>query len=372
METIDNDARDTEIQIVIDKMYPNKEVEYLDTKREIAAIYGENDSAKIMQYEQLVLKVQKLKEEVKTYVCDGAKLQCKYFMGTHIILRVHDKSALLMGVDPIATETDKELKNFEFTPTIEGSSFNCFQIQGQCDVLNAHWEGLAENVLSSNKRVVVITSTLHCARCSEPITIIDNGQEFSDFEGMKNDFLRFDADNAYMFKFLRGGLGIVGSIGLGAKSFGVGVGGGPVGWILGGSGLAIAFKGGVESKKEILDGWKDFKNRKYVSEISKNEKDIEVNWGENFAETFIDQYESKKSKGFEKNVIKGNIKDITKQILTHEKTYDSIRNLEQKFTRTHVLQTIYPDKKWEKMTIDYFKGNTYIVETTEKRLVYPE
>lgn len=31
------------------------------------------------------------------------------------------------------------------------------------------------------------------------------------------------------------------------------------------------------------------------------------------------------------------------------------------------MRTIYPDKKWHDVTIDYFKENTYIIEKTQKR-----
>ena len=88
-------------------------------KREGYYIDERGNSSKLIYLEQLLLKIKKSKEEIKTYVCDGAKLKCKYFTGSYLILRVYDESAMLMGVDPIATDTDKEIINFEFSSTVD-------------------------------------------------------------------------------------------------------------------------------------------------------------------------------------------------------------------------------------------------------------
>ena len=58
---------------------------------------------------------------------------------------------MLMGVDLIATETDKEIVNFEFSSNINVGSmtYSCSKSMSKCDVSNAHCEGLAANVLSS-------------------------------------------------------------------------------------------------------------------------------------------------------------------------------------------------------------------------------
>ncbi len=376
VEIVHEDVRDEKLRMALSNVYGGRDAELLSAKREGYYIDERGGSSKLISLEQLLLKIKKTKEEIKTYVCDGAKLQCKYFMGTHIILRVHDKSVLLMGVDPIATETDKELKNFEFTPTIDGSSYNCFKIQRQCDVLNAFWEGLADNVLSSGKKVVVNTSTLHCARNPEPITIVDNGQEFSDLEGKKNDYLRFHDKNAYIFKRIRGVIEMIENGVLLKVSIGVILSGGPAGWVIGGIGVYFSSKGLMKGAEEVRESEKDFKNRyKYSSEITKT-GDIEVDFFENSIGTTVETFKEKGENNFHKGlggkILKDNFKDLGKQVLKSEKTYDYARELENKYSKTHIIRYIYPDKKWHDTTIDYFKGNTYIVETTEKRLVYPE
>lgn len=380
VEIVHEDVRDEKLRMALSNVYGGRDAELLSAKREGYYIDERGGSSKLISLEQLLLKIKKPKEETKTYVCDGAKLKCKYFIGSYLILRVYDESAMLMRVDPIATETDKEIINFEFSSNVDAGEMNyiCSKSMSKCDVLNAHWEGLADNVLSSGKKVVVNTSTLHCARSPEPITIVDNGQEFSDWEGMKNDLLRLHDKNAYLFKFIKGGLEIEGSKVLGSASVEAIGAGGPIGWIVGGAGLLFAAKMGRDGGKEILEGTKDFINRKYISEISKDEGNIEIDFWGNATKTTVEALKEKGEnnfhKGLGKKILKGNIdvKDLGIQVLTSKKTYDFSRELENKYIGSHIIRTLYPDKRWHDATIDYFKENTYIIEKTQKREVSPE
>lgn len=135
---------------------------------------------------------------------------------------------------------------------------------------------------------------------------------------------------------------------------------------------------GWDGGKEILEGIKDFKNRKYISEISKDEGNIEIDFFgsaiETTVKTFKEKGKSNFHKGLGKKILKSNIdvKDLSIQVLTSKKTYDFSRELENKYTRTRIIRTLYPSKQWNDVTIDYFKENTYIIEKTQKREVILE
>lgn len=409
VETIHEDVRNTKLQMALYDVYGNRNAELLSAKREGYYIDERNGSSKLVSLEQLLLKIKKSKEEVKTYVCDGAKLKCIYFIGSYLILRVFDESAMLMGVDPIATETDKEIINFEFSSNVDAGEMNyiCSKSMSKCDVLNAHWEGLADNVLSSGKKVVVNTSTLHCARSTEPITIVDNGQEFSDWEGMKNDLLRFHDENAYLFKFIaiKGILGIgktVAIVGTGVASggaiggaIGVKIGtvaspgsgtviGGVIGEVLGGVvgelvGIYLAAKSIEGDMKDIKEGIYGFQHR-YESSVETSSKDKNLlestNISQESAKDIIKSVNKKgiknAHKGMGRRIGKSSLKNYLKNLIEPSKVFDKLRELEEKNLKSHIVRTIYPDKKWNDVTIDYFKENTYIIEKTEKRKVSPE
>lgn len=80
----------------------------------------------------------------------------------------------------------------------------------------------------------------------------------------------------------------------------------------------------------------------------------------------------KAHKGMGRRIGKSSLKNYLKSLIEPSKVFDKLRELEEKNLNSHVVRTIYPDKKWHDVTIDYFKENTYIIEKTQKREVSPE
>ena len=247
------------------------------------------------------------------------------------------------------------------------------------------------------------TSTLHCARSPEPITIVDNGQEFSDWEGMKNDLLRFHDKNAYLFKFIaiKGILGMgktVAIVGTGAASGGAigvkigtvaspgsgtvigGVIGEALGVIVGGlAGIYLATKSIEGDMKDIKEGIYGFQHR-YESSVETSSKDKNLLESTNISQESakdITKSVNKKGiknthKGMGRRIGKSSLKNYLKNLIEPSKVFDKLRELEEKNLKSHIVRTIYPDKKWNDVTIDYFKENTYIIEKTQKREVILE
>ena len=117
------------------------------------------------------------KEDIKTFVCDGATLSCPNMLGMittvsssptqavtgGIRLNVLNKKALFMGVDPMATEKDVEVQNF----TILSPQSQCLKllmskkqesdlvgkkedlgVAGKCLIEPVRWERFSDRMLN--------------------------------------------------------------------------------------------------------------------------------------------------------------------------------------------------------------------------------
>ena len=82
-------------------------------------------------------------------------------------------------------------------------------------------ETLSQNIISNGKRVVLMTSKLCCGKHNVELDIIFNGQDFSEFEGKKNEFLMFYEDNPWIFVSLEGIIDFIGVSYIDSENIGI-------------------------------------------------------------------------------------------------------------------------------------------------------
>ena len=358
-------------------------------------------------------------EEADSLVCDGAYLYCPYldkvdaggrpagYQGI-IFLRIYDESVKLMGEDPIATEADKEPKNFSsgVTKCLKG---------GICDKKGFYWkeETLSQNIISNGKRVVLMTSKLCCGKHNVELDIIFNGQDFSEFEGKKNEFLMFYEDNPWIFVSSEGVIDFIGVSYIDSENIGILFNGGikkvpenipnVISNILENykkaafktgrgfeaspfnsvtlNGYRMMLSGKIIGDEELeAEGKKNFeKGLKYPplkGEIRKGKKYTVENGVEDISDAVLDGLKDGVKEGVkpEKNVFKevsselkpkkigmNIIKDKLKEATVNYEVYDYINHHVPE--HRNFLKFFYPSNNRYRRSIEYMKNNKYLIMT---------
>ena len=70
VEIVHEDVRDEKLRMALSNVYGGRDAELLSAKREGYYIDERGGSSKLIYLEQLLLKIKKTKEEIKTYVFD--------------------------------------------------------------------------------------------------------------------------------------------------------------------------------------------------------------------------------------------------------------------------------------------------------------
>ena len=190
------------------------------------------------------------KEDIKTFVCDGATLSCPNMVGMittvsssptqgvtgGIRLNVLNKKALFMGVDPMATEKDVEVQNF----TILSPQSQCLKLlmskqkewnlggkkgdlgaASKCQIEPVRWERFSDRILKNGEKVLTKKCILRCAvDMSMEITISNNGQDVGGLAPIITKLMkkmRITPENPWAFDIFKG----VGKLGVGAIGAGL-------------------------------------------------------------------------------------------------------------------------------------------------------
>lgn len=208
---------DEDIKKFLEKNY-NRNVKEIKVNRSNVKEWTDSKGEKqgITKVESVEMALGVSEDESDFFVCDGAMLNCPhlepYIKTSHdyslgnIQLLVKSKNIKFMGEDPIATESDKEFY-------ISGQ--NCLK-GGKCELYEySFWkqDTLSQEVIVNDKRAVLMSSKLCCGKYSPEIeiSIWHNGQDFTDFEGQKNEFLKFYEGNPWMFNIGNGFLDLFGN-----------------------------------------------------------------------------------------------------------------------------------------------------------------
>ena len=177
------------------------------------------------------------KEDIKTFICDGATLSCPNMLGMittvsssptqgvtgGIRLNVLNKKALFMGVDPMATEKDVEVQNF----TILSPQSQCLKLlmskqkewslggkkgdlgaASKCQIEPVRWERFSDRILKNGEKVLTKKCILRCAvDMSMEITISNNGQDVGGLAPIITKLMkkmRITPENPWAFDIFKG------------------------------------------------------------------------------------------------------------------------------------------------------------------------